>query len=208
MGRTGWWGAVVALAGMAVAGGGTAGDAQESLLQVELADRTEREAVVAGELRELTTRFDLRPWILTPRIRIEEGVIPHSHPILTLSTGSLGRPDELLATFVHEQLHWVEDRHPESWAQAISEYRRLYPDVPSSDEGGARDEESTYRHLLVCDMELQAVAALLGEERAREIFQGYRHYRWIYDRVLEDPEVRAVALRFGFDASAGAPEPG
>lgn len=207
MGRMGWRGTAFALGVMVMAGGGMEGGAQEPVLVVELADSTERETAVAQELRELRTRFDLRPWILTPRVRIEEGVIPHSHPVLTLSTGSLGRPENLLATFLHEQLHWLEDRHPDRWAQAISEYRRLYPDVPSSDEGGARDEESTYRHLLVCDMELQAVSTLLGEERAREILLGYRHYRWIYDRVLEDPEVRSVALRFGFDVREGAPRP-
>ena len=65
--------------------------------------------------------------------------------------------------------------------------------MPSSEAGGARDEESTYRHLLVCDMELQALTAQLGRTEAEAVLRRMTHYEWIYDRVLTDPRVRELA---------------
>ena len=62
---------------------------------------------------------------------------------------------------------------------------------------GARDEQSTYLHLVICDLELQAMSRLVGEEKAREVIQGWEHYTWIYEQVLGNPEVRRVNERFG-----------
>lgn len=181
--------------------------AQEPELRIELVNGSQREARVAEELRALLAAHDLQPWILTRDVRVEEGVIPHSHPVLTLNTASLGSPDELLATFVHEQLHWLEEPWGARWDAAADEHRRRHPRVPPPSEGGARDDESTYRHLLVCAMEYQALTTLLGETRAREILASQGHYEWIYAQVLNDPEVLEVALRHGLDASRGAPRP-
>jgi hypothetical protein len=77
--------------------------------------------------------------------------------------------------------------------------------VPSGAEGGARDAESTYRHLLVCDLEYQAMTSLVGEATARKTLAAMTHYQWIYDKVLSDARVREIALRHGFDASGGVP---
>lgn len=168
---------------------------------------TDRELRMAGELRHLLDSYDLEPWTLTRRVRIAQRVISHSHPVLTLSTSSLGNELELLSTFVHEQLHWLED---EPWLgdfrAAMDELRELYPEVPPSGEGGARDETSTYRHLLVCDLEYQVMTALVGRKRARETLGAITHYEWIYEKVLNDPRVREVSLRHGFDVREGIPE--
>lgn len=72
-------------------------------------------------------------------------------------------------------------------------------------DGGARDEQSTYRHILVCDMELQALTTLVGRIAARETLAQHTHYEWIYDKVLNDPRIREVALRHGFNVSEGVP---
>ncbi|MFO7286064.1 MAG: hypothetical protein C0P79_004355 [Gammaproteobacteria bacterium] len=46
---------------------------------------------------------------------------------------------------------------------------------------------------------------LVGAKAARETLESFTHYDWIYDKVLNDPRVREVALRHGFDVSKGIP---
>lgn len=176
-----------------------AGDA----LTIRLEHGSEAEAVTARELGSLLEKYDVEPWILTREVVIDQSSIPHSHPVLTLHTRHRGDEPMLLSTFVHEQLHWLEEAEADSWGAAMRELRGLFPEVPDRSQGGARDDESTYRHLLVCDLELQAMTALLGEETARETLARITHYEWIYERVLDDPRVRQVSLRHGFDVRAG-----
>lgn len=191
---------------LAVAGAQEGADANRRVVWIGLANGTEVEAVLATELRALMRKHDLEPWVLTRRVLIDENQISHSHPILTISTGHIGEELELLSTLLHEQLHWLEEEpwRDDFWA-AMEDFEALFPDVPSSADGGARDDRSTYRHLLVCDMEYQAMTALVGEVAARKTLAGITHYEWIYEKVLNDPRVREVALRHGFDVSEGVP---
>ena len=176
-------------------------------LRIELKHGSEAERRMAAELRAVLRTYDVEPWILTRHVIVDQTAIPHSHPVLTIHTRHLGSEGPLLSTFLHEQLHWLE---AEPWlgdfTAAMDEFRTIFPTVPSSAEGGAMDDRSTYRHLLVCDMELQALTALLGEAEARAVMSGFTHYRWIYGRVLGDPRIRQVALRHGFDVRRGTPE--
>lgn len=182
-------------------------DTKPRAIWIGLENGTEAEALMASELRALMRKYDLEPWILTRRILIDQNQIPHSHPVLTIHTRHIDDELHLLDSFVHEQLHWLEE---EPWIDdfraAMEAFEDLFPDVPSSEEGGARDARSTYRHLLVCDMEYQAMTALVGEASAREILAGITHYEWVYEKVLNDPRVREVALRHGFDVSQGVPQ--
>jgi len=176
------------------------------VLWVGLANGTESEALMAAELRSLTRKYNLEPWVLTRSVLIDENQVPHSHPVLTIHTRHIGEELELLSTFVHEQLHWLEeDPWLADFRAAMKDLEALFPDVPLSAEGGARDDESTYRHLLVCDLEYQAMASLVGEATARKTLAAITHYQWIYDKVLSDPRVREVALRHGFNVSDGVP---
>lgn len=176
-------------------------------LRIELEHGSEAERSTAQAVRALVAEYDVRPWILTRDILIDETSIPHSHPVLTIHTRHVDDGPHLLATFVHEQLHWLEEGPWLSdFRTAMAAYEELFPDVPSSDQGGARDRTSTYRHLLVCDMEYQAMTTLVGNARARETLARITHYEWIYDRVLNDPRVREVAVRHGFDVRDGVPE--
>jgi hypothetical protein len=168
---------------------------------------SQAEALMARELDSLLVKYDLEPWILTRAVLIDERSIPHSHPVLTLHTRHIGDEIMLLSTFLHEQLHWLEEARPETFRTAMREFRDMFPDVPASNAGGASDDASTYRHLLVCDMELQAMTALVGQSRARETLSRITHYQWIYDKVLNDPRVRQVSLRNGFNVSESASSP-
>ena len=99
-------------------------------------------------------------------------VIPHSHPVLTLNTRYLDdQHTAQLATFVHEQIHWFLADHMDcaKTDAALTELRVLYPTVPTELPTGARGERSTYLHLIVCTLELQALTELLGAERTAAV---------------------------------------
>jgi hypothetical protein len=170
-------------------------------IDLELEHDSQAERAMADQVRRLVDSYDVERWMWTKRIRIDERAIPHGHPVLTLHTRSLGDEQGLLATFVHEQFHWWMHTRPEAEAAAVAEFRDLFPEVPASDEGGARDEYSTYLHLIVCDAEYQAMAALVGEERERAVLASQNHYEWIYDTLLDDARVREVNRRHGFDVA-------
>lgn len=96
-------------------------------------------------------------------------------------------------------LHWFVDADPRAERAAIRELRVRYPDVPVGGAEGARSEESTYLHLIVCLLELDGLSQLVGEPAARRQLEAARHYRWIYARVLNDTEsLRGIVTAAGF----------
>lgn len=163
-------------------------------LEITLAHGSVAEQEIADQLRRLVREYDVAGWIMTARVHVDERSIPHSHPVLTVHTRHRGDDHGLLATFLHEQFHWLEEGNP-AFRAAMDELARLYPDAPDRGPEGARDRESTYRHLVVNDLEFQAMTLLVGEARAREVLGANRHYTWIYDRVLNDPRVREITTR-------------
>lgn len=150
-------------------------------------------------------RFDVTPWYFTQDVVIEEGTIPHSHPVLTLNTAN--HRGFLLGTFVHEQLHWyVSDR--DEIADRIYEEVLLarYPEVPVGLPEGAHDEVSTYLHLIVNWLEVDALRRLLGREEADRLVGMFCErgvYRWIYRMVLRDYD----ELEMAFAACCLTPPP-
>lgn len=64
--------------------------------------------------------------------------------------------------------------------------RRSYPEVPVGGREGARSEFSTYLHLIVCWLELDAMVQFLGEKHALENLLQRNYYTWIYKQVVED----------------------
>ena len=159
---------------------------------------TPEELAVGEKLQQLVEEYSLSKWIRTWTVHIEPGVIPHSHPVLTLNTRTTDDA-RVLSTFVHEQFHWWIEEGTEGMGfdAAIEEFRSIYPEVPVGYPDGARSEFSTYLHLVVCHMEYQAMSILMGEDTARQVIGRMTHYQWIYDRVLNDSRVREVAERNG-----------
>ncbi len=151
-------------------------------------------AATEAALRGLISRYDLTPYLFTRKINIQPFVIPHSHPVLTLNTRLFDDPDRLLCTFLHEQIHWFLPW--ERTRLAIAEFRVMYPDAPTGFPDGARDLDSTYLHLAVNWLELQAAARYLGREKAERIMREQSFYRWIYRTVLADEaEIGSVLAR-------------
>jgi hypothetical protein len=168
-------------------------------IEVRLANDNGRERATRERLLELVDEHDVSAWLYTDVVLVDQDETPHSHPVLTIDAEDPIDDDMLLSTFVHEQFHWLEDGETlGAFRQAMGDFARLFPDAPARAGGGARDQESTYRHLIVCDLELQAMTRLIGEEAARALLARITHYEWIYERVLTDPRVREVTERHGF----------
>jgi len=192
--------ALLALLALGSAAGPTALAAsmlQTDTLEIYAVHGSAGATAVVGELQSVLSGLDLRDWVQTPVVRIDETQIPHSHPVLTIHTRHRGDPEGLLSVFLHEQFHWwVMDRN-EALSAAVEDLRAIYPEVPAGGPAGARSESSTYLHLVVCHLELQAMEALKGSEVARATLAQNNHYTWIYEQVLGDPRVGEVLARHG-----------
>ncbi|REJ78135.1 MAG: hypothetical protein DWQ47_17475 [Acidobacteria bacterium] len=169
-------------------------------VKITLVNGTETEKATQIQLERLIADHDLSKWTFTKEVRIEDGVIPHSHPVLTLSTRHLKDDELLLSTYVHEQIHWFLSDNRKKTDAAKAEFRKKWPDVPSGGPEGARDEDSTYLHIAVVYLEYRAVRELLGELRAMSVMDFWKrdHYRWIYRTVQESPrEVGKIMFDHG-----------
>lgn len=169
-------------------------------LSVTTAHDSESENRTREQLIELVRSYELSKWMFTTSVVIDERAIPHSHPVLTLHTRHLANDGHLLSTFVHEEIHWHLVAKSEQTQLALGELMEMYPSVPSGGREGARDAESTYLHLIVNHLELQAMRALVGDQEAKEVFEFWitDHYTWIYRTVLSDEKrIAEVIARHG-----------
>jgi uncharacterized protein YciI len=161
-------------------------DAQDEI-KISLKNGNKAEQQTKEQLQRLLENYDLSKWIMTKSILIDEKTaIPHSHPVLTLNTDYLKDDELLLATYVHEQIHWFVIKDQNALAAAIKEFKTMFPTVPSAGPEGARNESSTYLHIAVCYLEYLAMRELLGELKAKQVmdFWATHHYTWIYKTVL------------------------
>lgn len=158
-------------------------------IEIALKHGSKVEQQTKDQLQRLINTYDLAKWTFTKSILIDEGSIPHSHPVLTLSARHVKDDELLLSTFVHEQAHWFLTQNQKATEDAKQELRLMFPKVPNKPPEGASDEESTYLHLIVIYLEYRADRELLGELKARQVmeFWGTDHYTWIYKTVLERP---------------------
>ena len=165
-------------------------------LRIRLVNGSDDERRTKEQLERLLAAHDVERWLFTREVLIDEKArIPHSHPVLTLNA-RLEDDAVQLATFLHEQFHWFVLEDQKRLAATTDAFRELFPEVPTG-RAGARDERSTYLHLVICDLELQAMTRLVGEEKARAVLEGWSHYTWIYEQVLANPEVRRINEQLG-----------
>jgi hypothetical protein len=154
-------------------------------------DHAAREAQrIAGWLDALRDRHNLAPYEYTRHIRIVPAGPTYSHPILTLGTRFAETEDHLLATYLHEQMHWYLWRFGgpdyDPIAPFFDELVRRYPKAPTRLPDGARNYEQTYLHIVVCFLELKAVSEFIGFERSAALAETHFGYRWIYRTVVKD----------------------
>jgi hypothetical protein len=167
---------------------------QNDKLEILVENNTSAEVQARSQLEELIGRYNISGWLFAKKIKInDKEFIPFSHPVLTLNSRYLDRDAAQLATLLHEEFHWSEEANQSAFHNAIAEFKKLYPDAPAdSKSGGARDKHSTYLHLIICDLEFRSLMAVTDEPTAKATLNGWKHYAWIYDKVLHDADVHKV----------------
>jgi hypothetical protein len=176
-------------------------------IHINLLHDTPAEQQTRRLLESILATYDLRPFLFTSAITIDETARPHSHPVLTLNTEHAGDEVRLLAELIHEQFHWFEEDRPAIRDAVIETTRELYPAVPSDPVEGSGSEYSTRLHLLVCNLEYSALRLLLGNTRAESVIRDLadHHYKWVYRTVLRD-SMRITLLMADFWPD-GLPDP-
>jgi hypothetical protein len=153
---------------------------------IELAHGTPREQSAKQTLEQVLASYDLKKYTFTRKVIIEQGAINHAFPTLTLNAAFADLPDQILSTFIHEQLHWHLRTRDSQQRAAIMELRSLYPRVPVGLPAAAETDYSTYGHLIDCYLEIVADRELLGAERTEAVIRAKPWYTWIYTTVLAD----------------------
>lgn len=145
---------------------------------------------VARELERLRDRHDLGglEWATVVIVEDTPGTVPHSHPVLTLTTRRRGWL--LLATYLHQPLHWWLSQPPRYAAlgTASAELRNRWPKVPTGTSTGVQDDASTFLHLIICSLEIRAVQAVAGGSVAQTLLGARvigKVYPWVYRQVQE-----------------------
>lgn len=175
-----------------------AGSDDDVRVDIDLGE-AEREADrIRAWLIALRRRHDLRRFEFTRHVRIVPAGPTYSHPILTLGTRFTETEDNLLSTYLHEQMHWYlwllggPDHDPV--VPFFDELVRRYPQAPIWLPEGARSYEQTYIHLVVCWLEIEATAELIGRTRANRMADTNWGYRWIYRTVVDDRDALCELL--------------
>ena len=171
--------------------------AEMPAVKIDLASGTERERRTKLTLERLLIKYDLKKYAFTKQVLIEEHATNHAFPVLTLNVRFANATDDLLSSYVHEQLHWHLRDLDERQRSAVAELRGLYPKVPVGLPEGAENENNTYGHLIDCYLEMVADRALLGPERTKVVLTNKGYYTWIYSTVMRDEErIAAVVNRY------------
>ncbi len=140
-------------------------------------------------LARLHEDLDLARFEYTTKVRIAPLEIPHSHPVLTINARATSDLS-LLSLYLHEQMHWYVTRfarhQPQDWQEIKNELRTRYPKLPVGMPEGARTEESSYLHLVVNFLEIEATSNFFERSEVENWVAGLHFYRAIYAAVLAD----------------------
>jgi len=163
-------------------------------ISIRTAHHGPREEQTAEQLKKLIDIYDLSKYTFTRAVTIDRGAMNHAFPELTLNVRFADVPDDLLSSYIHEQLHWYLREHDAQQKSAIDELRRMYPNAPVGLPEGAESAYSTYGHLVDCYLEIEADRVILGAERTTAAIKNKGHYTWIYDTIFRDESKIAAVV--------------
>lgn len=162
-------------------------------IDIQLATGSAAEQQTRQALQALLRKYDLQKYTFTRQVVIEQGAMNHSFPVLTLNVRFRDVPDNLLSSYVHEQIHWYLRNHNSQRLAAIRDLEEKYPDAPTAYPAGGGSKESTYGHLVTCYLEMQADRELIGPQRTKRVIAQTPWYSWIWKTVVQDePTIAAV----------------
>jgi hypothetical protein len=164
-------------------------DRDDFVVAVDLAAARRSAERVRDMLLRVRADFDLAPFEYCRNVRIAPTETPYSHPEITLGTW-VNDELALLASYLHEQMHWYATwyahTHADQWRRGFTNLRDRYPQVPTTGPEGARDEYSTYLHLVVNWLEVAATSRFFDRERVIAHVRALPYYRWIYRTATDD----------------------
>src|SRR6185295_11759435 len=134
------------------------------------------------------------------KVNVRQGTIPESYPVLTVNTAEKDTPDDLLGTFIHENMHLFirKSGHDDD---LFKEFKEHYPDAPTHLMEGGYTVQSTYDHIPVCWLEYKGLEKLVGPERAKKTVLARKYYTWMYKHAIEDSSyIESVMKKYGTDA--------
>ena len=111
-------------------------------MNIRTKNESENECLVKDIVSNLISRYDIPTF--TDNVVIEDEVIPHSHPVLTLGTRVI-EPFLILKTLIHEQFHWFEAGHYK-YKEAMEFLKSNYKDLGDC----GKNSDSFWQHLIVC----------------------------------------------------------
>jgi len=154
-------------------------------VDIRAARGTDEELAGVAALRGLLAGHDLRRWMFTDLVRVDETISGGlSHPLTISPVLLVRRPASALTTFLHEQLHWLDGPGVDG---ATTEASTRWPSPPPP-PAGCHDARSTWLHMAVCALEYQSLSAILGQEAAATELKQHRGYSWVYGQILDDPD--------------------
>ena len=157
---------------------------QASGVDIRTAHGADAENAAASALRNVVAGHDLRRWMFTDLVLIDETIRGgFSHPLTISPPRLIKRPALALTTFLHEELHWLEGPGTDS---ATAEASERWPDPPPP-PAGCRDAQSTWLHMSVCALEFQSLTEIIGRPAAEAELAQHLHYSWLYGEILADP---------------------
>lgn len=152
---------------------------------------------VKKDIVELATKYDLESFVYTKTIVVNSKAKTHSHPILTLDTRFANDKEKLLSQLIHEELHWWLELNHSKLEVAVPDMKKAFPRAPAIK--GAKDPNSTYKHLIICWMEYMAITKYMGEDTAKSNLRYFaekeKRYPWIYPQVLKDSRKIELIVR-------------
>ncbi len=163
--------------------------AKDEPVVIETFSGSESENSIKTRLTTILEKYDLEPYIYTKRIMIRDNTIPHSHPVLTLSTRDTTE-ELILSTFIHEQMHWYSLSRNDTFETLMEEIKAMYPTVPVQLPEGGGSEDGTYLHIAINYLEYKNLKQVLGDEEALKVLEHLKthHYTWIYKTMENDYE--------------------
>jgi hypothetical protein len=147
------------------------------------------ELAVRDRLAALLEKYPLERWVHTRQVVIDDNANPsRSHPVLTLGTRErfLGADIELVAVFVHEQLHWhIVNNSRFEPDEATARLKPIAVGVRSEPPFGSGDDGSTMNHVTVCYMEYRVLSQLFGPATAKAYLLAQPFYTDVYAFVVD-----------------------
>jgi len=161
------------------------GESIKEQVEITAANNTAEELAVVEAFYEMRQKYKIP--VFTDKMVVEAGVIPHSHPILTLNH-RITNPELLNEVVSHEQLHWFFTGHENE--QAYLEAAKLkYEDLGDCNYNG-QFPDSFWEHLVVIWNTINSMRSQMPEDKIRWCFGGpHRPYplteKFIFDNFDE-----------------------